>query len=434
MKRRDFVAAAVAAPLAAGAANGKLAMLGGDPVRKAAFPSWPVIDNVEEDKLLAVLRSKKWNRMNGKAVETWEGDYARLTGAKHVLATANGTSALFTALNAVGLGPGDEVLVPPYTFVATINVVMLNYAIPVFVDTDIETFQMDARKVPGRITDRTSAILPVHMAGGAVNLDSILDTAKSRGVPVIEDACQAHLGEWRGRKLGTWGKAGCFSFQASKNLNSGEGGALITSDTELYERAHSFHNNGRTFRSRTDGFSYAMGGANLRLTEFQGAILSAQMTRVEAQARLRDENAKYLASMLEKIPGIHPVKNYEGCTRSAWHLYMLRYDKDAFGGVPRDKFLKALAAEGVRASGGYQPLNKEPFIANALASKGYKRIYPEKYLREWAERNRCPENDKLCTQGVWFTQNTLLAGRSDMEQIAEAIAKVQRNAGDLLKV
>ncbi len=434
MKRREFVAAAAAAPLMAGAANGKLAILGGEPVRKAAFPSWPVIDKTEEEGLMTVLRSKKWNRLNGNAVANWEKDYANLLGAKHVLATANGTSALFTALNAAGVGPGDEVLVPPYTFVATINVVLLNYALPVFVDSDLESFQMDARKVAGRVTDRTAAIVPVHMAGGPVDLDTILEVGRSKRVPVIEDACQAHLGEWRGRKVGTLGQAGCFSFQASKNLNSGEGGAVVTNDTAFYERSHSFHNNGRAFRTKGDGFSYYSGGANLRLTEFQGALLSAQMARVEAQAKLRDDNAKYLTSMLSKIPGIHPVKNYEGCTRSAWHLYMLRFDSQGFAGVSRDRFLKALSAEGIKASSGYSPLNKEPFLANALASKGYKRIYPEKLLREWKERNECPVNDKLCDQGVWFTQNTLLAGRSDMEQIAEAIAKVQRGAGDLRKV
>ncbi len=433
MKRRDFVAAAAAAPVAASAANGKLAILGGAPVRNAAFPSWPVIDKIEEDKLLAVLKSKKWNRLNGDAVATFEKDYANLLGARHVLATANGTSALFTSLNAIGVGPGDEVIVPPYTFVATVNVVLLNYALPVFADTDIETFQVDPRKIAAHITDRTAAIVPVHMAGGAADLDAILDAAKSRNVPVIEDACQAHLAEWRGRKLGTLGAAGCYSFQASKNLNSGEGGAVVTNDTGLYERAHSFHNNGRAFRTKGDGFSYYSGGANLRLTEFQGALLNAQMTRVEAQSKRRDENAKYLSSMLEKIPGIKPVKNYEGCTRSAWHLFMLRYEASGFAGVPRDKFLKALSAEGIRASSGYSPLNKEPFIKNALESKGYKRIYPEKLLREWAERNACPKNDQLCEQGVWFTQNTLLGSRSDMEQIAEAIAKVQRQAGDLRK-
>jgi dTDP-4-amino-4,6-dideoxygalactose transaminase len=434
MNRRDFVATAAAAHTAASAESGKLAILGGAPVRQAAFPSWPVIGAAEEDGLLKVLRGRKWNRLNGNAVAAFEQEYAALLGARHVLATANGTSALFTALNAAGVQPGDEVIVPPYTFVATVNVVLLNYALPVFADTDIETFQVDPDKIASQITSRTSAIIPVHMAGGAANLDAILAAAKTRAIPVIEDACQAHLGEWRGRKLGTLGTAGCFSFQASKNLNSGEGGAVVTNDTGLYERAHSFHNNGRTFRSTGDGFSYHSGGANLRLTEFQGALLSAQMTRVQAQSEIRDENAKYLSSMIEKIPGIKPVKNYDGCTRSAWHLFMLRYDPAGFAGVPRGKFLEALSAEGIRASGGYTPLNKEPFLKNMLESKGYRRIYPDKLLREWAERNACPNNDRLCRQGVWLTQNTLLGSRSDMDQIAEAIAKVQRHAGDLRKV
>ncbi|MFN7920899.1 MAG: DegT/DnrJ/EryC1/StrS family aminotransferase [Bryobacteraceae bacterium] len=430
MKRRSFVAAAAAAPLAANS-SGKLAILGGNPVRKGAFPSWPQFGDADEKGLVGVLRSGKWNRLNGQAVHTFEKSYAELLGAKHVLATANGTSALFTALNGLGVGPGDEVLVPPYTFVATINVVLLNYALPVFVDTDMETFQMDARKVAGRITNATAAVIPVHMAGGAANLDLILEVAGQRKIPVIEDACQAHLGEWRGRKLGSLGAAGCFSFQASKNLNSGEGGAMATSDTALFDRCNAFHNNGRAARASGAGFEYSQGGANLRLTEFQGSLLSTQMNRIETNAKLRDANAAYLSEMLAKIPGISPVKNYPGCTRSAWHLYMLRYDKEAFAGVSRDKFLKALAAEGVRGSGGYTPLNKEPFLESTILGKSYRRIYPEKVLNEWKERNQCPRNDKLCEQAVWFTQTTLLGSRTDMEQIVEAIAKIQARAGEL---
>src|SRR5687767_10656511 len=198
--RRTFLAAAAAVPGAA-ASNGRLAVFGGEPVRRNSFPSWPVADASEEKALVEVLRSGKWGRLGGKAVETFEQKYAALTGAKHVVATANGTSALFTALNALDVGPGDEVLVPPYTFVATINVVLLNHALPVFVDSDLETFQMDAGKVESRFTDRTAAVIPVHMAGGAANLDVILEAAGKRRIPVLEDACQAHLGEWRNRKL-----------------------------------------------------------------------------------------------------------------------------------------------------------------------------------------------------------------------------------------
>jgi dTDP-4-amino-4,6-dideoxygalactose transaminase len=432
MQRRFFLAATAAAPIAAGP-NGRLAILGGEPVRREPFPSWPVFDDKEEKSLLEVLKSGKWGRLGGRAVDTFEQKYAELLGAKHVLATANGTSALFTTLNGLNIGPGDEVLVPPYTFVATINVVLLNYALPVFVDSDLESFQMDASKVEARITDRTAAILPVHMAGGAANLDVLTEVAGRRKLPLIEDACQAHLGEWRGRKLGTLGTAGCFSFQASKNLNSGEGGAVTTGDGALMERCFTFHNNGRPRRS-TASFAYRQGGANLRLTEFQAALLLAQMERVERQSRTREENARYLTTLLEKIPGIHPARNYAGCTRSAWHLYMFRVNREAFAGLSRDVFLRALAAEGVRASSGYTPLNKQEFLTATIKSKAYRQIYPAKLLNEWEERNLCPVNDRLCEQAIWLTQSMLLGPKRDMEQIADAVAKIQAQAGELHKL
>jgi dTDP-4-amino-4,6-dideoxygalactose transaminase len=431
MKRRNFVAAAAAAPLA-GASNGKLAIHGGEPLRKKKWESWPRWDSREEQALLEVLRSGKWNRGRGTVVEAFEKKYAELLGSPHVLATANGTSALYTSLNALGVGPGDEVIVPPYTFVATVNVVLLNYALPIFADTDIETFQVDPAKVAAQITDRTAAIIPVHMAGGAANLDPILESASARKIPVIEDACQAHLGEWRDRKLGTLGTTGCFSFQGSKNLNSGEGGAIATRDQGIYQRANSFHNNGRAVGpGAASEFQYRYGGANLRLTEFQGALLNAQMTRLEAQSKTRDGNASYLTSLLREIPGITPVRNYPGCTRSAWHLYMFRYSPEAFAGVSRAAFLKALAAEGIGGSRGYSPLNKEPFLTETLASKAYRRLYPEKLLKEWQERTACPANDRLCEQAVWFTQSMLLGPRSDMDEIAAAIRKIQARAADL---
>lgn len=408
-----------------------LAILGGTPVRKDAFHSWPECDQREEAAVTGVVRSRRWNR--NTQVEKFEADYARLLGVPHVLATANGTSALFASLHALGVQPGDEVIVPPYTFVATVNVVMLHHALPVFADTDIDTFQVDPKRVAAQVTDRTTAILPVHMAGSAADIDALLAIGKQKGIPVLEDACQAHLGEWRGRKLGAWGAAGCYSFQASKNLNSGEGGAMATSDQSLFERAHAFHNNGRAPRTASYDFSYQSGGANLRLTDFQGAILNSQMTRIEANGRARDENARYLTSLFEKIPGVTPARNYAGCTRSAWHLYMFRYDKREFAGLDRAVFLKALAAEGIRASSGYTPLNKQPFLEAALASRAYKRLYPEKVLAEWKERTHCAANDRLCEEAVWFTQTMLLGPRGDMDQIAAAIAKIRAGAADLAK-
>jgi perosamine synthetase len=421
-----------AAKASGGGATSEPALLGGQPVRRDPFPDWPIAGAEEEQALLGVARSGKWGRSGGQQVARFESAYAALTGAKHCLATANGTSALLTALAALDVGPGDEVIVPPYTFVATINVVLLRHALPVFVDSDLDTFQIDARKVAAAITPQTRVIVPVHLGGSAADLDRILAAASARNVPVLEDACQAHLAEWKGRKVGTYGKAGAFSFQASKNLNSGEGGALLTNDEAFVETCYTFHNNSRT-RQNTGGaaFTYRGSGANLRLTEFQAAILLAQMTRLEAQAKTRDQNGAYLSTMLREIPGITPAQMYDGCTRNAYHLYMCRYDASQFAGLSRDGFLKALRAEGIPASGGYTPLNKEPFLAETLASRGYQRIYDAKTLRAWQERNACPQNDRLCGEAIWLTQNMLLGPRGDMDHIAEAMRKIQTHASRL---
>jgi dTDP-4-amino-4,6-dideoxygalactose transaminase len=410
-----------AAAQSAGPAAGPPAILGGTPVRTAPFPCWPVSDALEEDALTDVLRSGRWNRAS--RVDAFEREYAALTGTAHCLATANGTSALLTALAVLDVGPGDEVILPPYTFVATINVVLQRLALPVFVDSDIETFQIDAGRIAAAITPRTKLIMPVHLGGSAADLDAILPLAQSRHIPVLEDACQAHLAEWRGRKVGSLGIAGAFSFQASKNLNSGEGGALITNDAKLAEAAYAFHNNSTP---RGGGaFGYRGPGLNLRLTDFQAAVLLSQMTRLAVQAARRDENGAYLTRQLGQIDGITPARMYAGCTRNAYHLYMFRYDATKFGGLPREGFLRALRAEGVPASGGYTPLNKVASVTNTLASKSYARIYGADTLGALAERNACPVNDRLCREAVWLAQTVLLGSRADMDDVAAAVRRIQ---------
>jgi dTDP-4-amino-4,6-dideoxygalactose transaminase len=409
------------------------ALLGGAPVRREPFPAWPVADQSEERALAEVIRSGQWYRVGGQQVDRFEAAYAKLTGSPHCLATANGTSALIVSLQALGVGAGDEVIVPPYTFVATVNAVLLLHALPVFVDTDPDTFLIDARRIEAAITDRTRAIVPVHLGGSAADLDTILEVAARRGVPVVEDACQAHLSEWKGRKVGTWGKTGCFSFQASKNLNSGEGGAILTADPALLEACYTYHNNSRGRGQRGLDFSYQGPGVNLRMTEFQAALLLAQMARLEAQARRRDDNAAYLTSLLREIPGIQPAKMHAACTRNAYHLYMARYDASAFSGLPRASFLKALRAEGIPVAGGYAPLNREPFLEKTFASRGFQRVYSREQLAAWREQNRCPQNDRLCVEAFWMGQTTLLGARSDMDQIAVAVRKVQAHAGRLAR-
>jgi perosamine synthetase len=346
------------------------------------------------------------------------------------VAVANGTSALITSLAALGIGPGDEVLVSPYTFVATVNAVLIHHALPVFVDTDPETFQVDPRLLESSITEHTACILPVHIGGSAADLDSILAVAARHKLPVLEDACQAALAEWKGRKLSTLGDLGCFSFQASKNLNSGEGGAILTNDDRLALECRSFQNNGR---STVGGASYARNGANLRMTEFQAALLLTQLTRLEEQSRRREQNAAYVTGLLREVPGIAPARMYDGCTRNAYHLYMFRYDPAGFEGLPRSTFIKALSAEGIPCSAGYSPLYREPFLKNTLESRPFRVVYSPKRIADYFERIHCPANDRVCEQGIWFYQTTFLGPRSDMDQIGDAVRKIHKQAAKLLK-
>ncbi len=437
--RRDFLGGAAGAallgatPLAAPAAqaDSKPALLGGAPVRTKPFPGWPVLGSNADKAWADVLHTGHWCRLDGTYASRFEENWAKMLGAQYCRATSSGTTALLTSLNALDVGPGDEVIVPPYTFVATINVVLMQFALPVFVDSDRETFQIDANKIEAAITPRTKVIMPVHLGGSAADMDKIMEVANRRGIPVVEDACQAHLGEWRGKKLSTIGACGCFSFQASKNLNSGEGGAILTNDADLFARASAFHGNGR---GKTDiSFAYVSNGCNHRMTEFQAALLGEQLTRLEAQARTREQNAQYLTSQLKEIPGIRPARMYDGCTRNAYHLYMLRYDPEGFEGLPRARFLAALEAEGIPCMAGYDPLNKEKFIAKTVGSRHYRKVFSEAELAQYRERSECPENDKLCDEGVWLTQTMLLGPRSDMDQIAEAVRKIRKNAAALAK-
>lgn len=418
-----------------GAETAKPAKLGGPKAHPGGFPGWPVFDATEEKALLDVLKSGRWFRGNGAAVAAFEAEYKKLTGAKHCLAASSGTAALSTVLGALDVGPGDEVIIPPYTFVATYNVVVLNYALPIFVDSDLESFQIDANKIEAAITPQTKALLPVHIGGSPANLDRILEVGKKHKLPVIEDACQAHLGEWRGRKLGTYGLAGCFSFQASKNLCSGEGGAVLTDDDQFAETCFNFHNQGRARQVSGYNFTYSgTRGSNLRLAEFQGRLLIAQMARVIEQTNRRSENAAYLSKLLGEIPGIKPARLYEGTTRSAYHLYMFRYDAAQFAGLDKGKFTAALNAEGIPCSGGYGMMNKDPYVTALAKNKHFLKVYGEKRMKDWLEQTlNCPQNDKVCEQAVWFTQTMLLGPRSDMDQIAEAIRKIQKHAGELAR-
>ena len=407
------------------------ALLGGEKVRKKDWPEWPVWDQSAEDEVLKMLRSGRWYRGKGEYVSEFEGKYAELMGAKRCLATASGTTALLIALHVLGVDAGDEVLVSPFTFVATYNSIFINKALPVFVDTDPETFLIDPAKIEERITDRTVAILPVHIYGLPVDMDRVNAIAKKYNLKVVEDACQAWLGEYKGQKLGTLGDLGCFSFQNSKNLPTGEGGAILGNDDEIMDRCFSFHNCGRPYGSVQATSNYPMRGSNRRMQQIQAIMLMSQMKRVEKDADVRLKNALYLDKKLAEIPGIHPYKLVEGNNRSAYHMYPFRFVAKEFGGVSRETFLKAMAAEGAPCSAGYGKQNHDGLIEEALNSRGYQRLFSKKRLKQWREENRLPGNDQLAEEAVTFYQSMLLGTEADMDDIVNSVAKIYENRASL---
>ena len=410
----------------------KLAIHGGEKVRPTSWREWPVWDELAEKDVINMLRSGRWWRGSGEYVAEFEKKYAELMGAKRCLATASGTTALLVALHVLGVDAGDEVLVSPFTFIATYNVIFMNKSLPVFVDTDPETFLINTSKIEERITDRTSAILPVHIYGLPVDMDKVNEVAKKHNLKVVEDACQAWLGEYKGKKLGTLGDLGCFSFQNSKNLPTGEGGAVVGNNDEIMDRCFSFHNCGRPFGSVQRTTDYPIRGSNRRMQQIQAITLLSQMNRIEKDADVRLENAKYLDKKLSEIPGIVPYKLVTKEARSAYHMYPFRFESEKFGNVSRQKFIEALRAEGVPCSTGYGQQNKEGLIEEALNSKGYKRLFSEKRLNQWREENVLPGNDKLAREVVTFTQNILLGTKSDMDDIANAVTKIYENRKSLL--
>jgi dTDP-4-amino-4,6-dideoxygalactose transaminase len=332
----------------------------------------------------------------------------------------------------LGIGGGDEVLVPPYTFIASVIAILQTGAMPVFVDTDPETFQIDHDKIEARLTPRTKAIMPVHILGLPADMIKIMAIARKHNLLVVEDACQAWMAEIDHKKVGTFGNAGCFSFQNSKNIPIGEGGAIVSDDGPFMDRCYSYHNYGNPYGTLIGDVSSGtvMAGTKLRMTEYQAAIGLAQLKRLDEQTTQRNDNAAYLRSQIKKIPGILPYKFNEKVTRAAFHLFPFRYKKEEFKGLTRERFLNALSAEGIPCSSGYTPLNKMSYLENVLKTKNFKLIYPPEMLdyKKYMERNQCPLNDQLCEEAVWFEQNMLLAGKSDMDDIASAIERIHMNA------
>lgn len=429
----------------------KLAIKGGKPLRKKPFPSWPVHDEREVKAVIEVINSGKWwrgaysatelgaEKVSGYSkVEEFEKKFGFYHGAKYVVATSSGSAALDIAIKSIDVGPGDEVIVPPYTFVATATSVLHNNAVPIFVDIHPDTYNIDPEKIEEAITERTKAIIPVHFGGTLADMEKICQIAKKHNLRIIEDAAHAHGVQWQnGKMAGTFGDIGMFSFQQSKIMTAGEGGAIITNDEHLFELCYSYHHYGRV--KERPWYEIHRLGCNFRMTEFQAALLLVQLERLEELNSKRMENAKYLTQKLHQIEGIEPLKIDSRITKHSYYLYIFKYKSEHFDGIHRDIFIKALNKEGIPVTEGYTfPIYSNPLFLN---KNFFKRECPLScgfYSRKisYADfKERCPVTEKACyDEAVWLMHNVLLGDRKDMDDIADAIEKIKENIQELKRL
>ena len=404
-----------------------LAINGGQPVRTKPFTGWPIWGDKEIQYMTDVIKSGKWGPLHGDRVKEFEEKYAEYQNAKYGICCNSCTRALEIAVWTCGIEPGDHVILPAYTFIATATAVIMYGGIPVFCDIDIDTFNIKIDDIEKLITDKTRAIMPVHFAGRPVNMDEIKNIAEKHNLFVIEDAAQAWGSEWKGTKVGAIGDIGAFSFQSSKNLNCAEGGILITNDKKLAETARSYNNCGRM--ESGVWYEHYLPGGNSRMTEFQAAILLAQFEEYEKMKEKRLQNMDYLNKHLAEIDGITVLTDEPDITDRAVHLYIFRYNKNYFNGKLKSRFLEALNAEGIFASNGYSiPLYQQPIFRDKIFGPGGKR----KDTGIDYKKVKLENTEKACfDEAVWLNQSTMLGEKEDMDDIINAITKIQRHADEL---
>lgn len=424
----------------------QLAINGGTPVRDAKlnpWPAWPVWDKKEETALLEVLNSGVWSYNGPKEVE-FNKMFAEYTGVKYAISAANGTITLQLALEALGIGFGDEVILPGLTWQATAATIIDVNATPILVDVCEDTWCIDPKEIEKAITPRTKAIVPVHLYGSFADMDAILEIAKKHNLFVLEDCAHKHGGEWNGKKAGSIGDIGSFSFQLSKHLTAGEGGVMTTNNPALAERLDALRNCGR----RPEGSEYSetdkgagvysddgnfIQSGNYRITEFQAAILVEGLKRLPEQNENRDKNGMYLNTLLAAMPGVKPMRRDKRETKEAYFNFAFRYDKDKFKGLPIEKFRRALESEiGIGVDSSYEPLNNCSLYVPQLKPARYKLndqywndINPSRFILPVCKRIYSEES-------VCIHHKVLMGSTADMDEIAKAIEKIYNNVDELL--
>ncbi len=408
----------------------KLALHGGPKVLpRGVAVEWPVFGASEEDAVLKVLRSGNWWRggtieaQANSACGRFERSFAKWHDAARGLCVPNGTIALELALRAVGVQPGDEVIVPALSFVVSASAVLPLGAVPVFADADPRTYQPNPAAIEAAISPRTRAIVVVHFGGYPADLDLIVDLAAKHQLPLIEDCAHAQGTQWRGRGVGSYGDAGTFSFQQSKAFTSGEGGIVITRSEEVWYRAYRFHNLGRL---ESSGFyDFYEPSSNYRLTDLQGALLEAQFARYRKQLRSKQANQRYLSRALRRLGGLEPLPDDARITRRGHYYYLLKYQPEQFAGVHREVFLRACQAEGLGLGHSYgTAINRYPLFQTMK--------WPARYQGAQYRKVGCPQAERIFAHELCALPHTaLLADKATLDGVVEVIAKVKENAAQL---
>jgi dTDP-4-amino-4,6-dideoxygalactose transaminase len=402
-----------------------LAINGGTPVRSTAYPTWPHHDDAERRQLAEVLESGRWWSSQGTKVHEFEHRWGEFHGTDRSVAVTNGSHAIDLALLALDIGIGDEVIVPSWTFVATAASVLMVNATPVLVDVDLATGCIDPSAAEAAITDQTKAIIAVHIAGHPADMDRLTELCSRRGLALIEDCAHAHGSTWNGQLVGTFGDAGTYSFQASKLMTSGEGGAVVSRRPDVLERARSFSDCGR---EPGEWFyaHYRLGG-NFRMTEWQGAVLLAQLDRFAEQASVRHENSTLLNEHLATIPGVHPQSRDPRCDRQGNYCYVVRIDADEFG-ADRESIRLALGAEGIPLTMSYPPIHRLDLFTDPHGFEP--RLRSRNGMQDFAALS-LPTTERLADTTLWFTTAVLMGSKEDALDVVTAVQKLHAHADEL---
>jgi len=413
----------------------RLAVNGAAPLRTDPFPSWPQWGDADKEALTTTLDSGHWGGYpppSPRAAE-FEQEFAHYHDSAHGVTLASGTDALMVALRVAGIGPGDEVIVPALTFVASASAILLVGATPVFVDVDPSTYCIKTTG-PGGIeaatTNRTRGILPVHLGSRMADMSWIVDFATRKDLLIVEDCAHMHGGAWEGKGVGSHSTCAAFSFQASKLLTAGEGGLITTNDSELADKARYFINSGRL--GPMQPIEHQVLGWSMRLTEFQAALLHTQFARlVEEQAPRRERNKDKLHARLADLDGVEVLRIDARETRRSGYAYIFKYLEDEHDGISLGLFAEALRAEGIPCSCSmYQPIYKNPLFPLNEAGVPLSQEHLDGTV-DYREVS-CPESERAAYhENIWIPHEVFLGSDKDTDDVADSVEKVISNLDEL---